>query len=133
SPAQVAEQYLMLVARLFMHIDRPEPGYVDWRKRAEQSRTDLDTCEKCWISIEGKRYLRAYVGDENHPPESMVQLAVLMPLTERSKWCGDDDPLVEELAARALDSHDDRIRSVARWLPEVENMLDGTEPHEHPR
>src|SRR4029079_15043007 len=83
--------------------------------------------------IDGKRYLRAYVGDDNHPPESMVQLAVLMPLTERSKWCEADDPLVEERAARALDFHDDRIRSVARWLPAVENMLDGTEPHEHPR
>jgi len=132
-PAEIAEQYLTLLARLFMHIDRPEPGYVDWRKRAEQSHADLDTCEKCWITIDGKRYLRAYVGDDNHPPESMVQLAVLMPLAERSRWCGIDDPLVEELAALAPEFHDDRINSIARWLPTAENMLDGGEPHEFPR
>ena len=53
----------------------------------------------------GNRYLRAYVGDDNHPPESMVQLAVLVPLLERSKWSGQDDPLTKT------------IRDVLRQLP----------------
>jgi len=133
TPVDVARQYLQLLATLFMNIERPTPEYVDWRRRAEQCRLDLDRCDECWSTISGKRYLRAYVGDDKHPPESMVQLAVLLPLVERSKWCGASDPIAEALAASLGRFQDDRVGAIGRWLPEVENMLDGTEPHEHPR
>ena len=132
-PTAVAEQYLDLLAQLYFHIERPTPGYTDWRHRSAQSRSDLERCEECWVTVDGTRYLRAYVGDESHPPESMVQLAVLLPLTERSRWYGFEDPFVEELTESSLQFFDDRVGSIARWLPEVEDRLDGTEPHEHPR
>ena len=133
TPVSVAGQYLDLTAKLYMLIERPSPEYVDWRLRAQQCRDDLDRCDQCWSTISGTRYLRAYVGDETHPPESMVQLAVLLPLLERTRWCEADDPLAEELAALPSRFQDDRVGAIGRWLPEAEDMLDGTEPHEHPR
>ena len=41
-PAAVAEQYLELLARLFMHIERPTPGYVDWRDRFDPRDRNYD-------------------------------------------------------------------------------------------
>ena len=133
NPVAVADQYLELLARLYFHIDRPAPKYVDWRRRAEQSREDLERCEDCWLTVGDRRYLQAYVGDDKHPPESMVQLAVLLPLIERTEWCEEDDPLVAELRSLTPEFRDERTGSIARWLPAVEGMLDGSEPHEHPR
>jgi hypothetical protein len=132
-PVAIADQYLDFLSRLYLHIDRPTPEYVDWRQRAQSARTDLDRCSDCWITLNHTRYLRAYVGDPNHPPESMVQLAVLLPLIERSEWCEHDDPLVEELRGLVPRFHDHRTGTMARWLPEAQDMLDGTEPHERPR
>lgn len=129
---EVADQYLALLARLYMHIDRPTPSYVDWRERADASRADLDECEDCWMTVDDTRYLRAYVGDD-HPPESMVQLAVALPLIERSTWRQEADPLADELAGLTPRFHDHRTSSIARWLPDAEDMLDGGEPHEKPR
>ena len=127
-----ADQYLALLARLYMHIDRPTPSYVEWRERADASRADLDRCEDCWLTVGDARYLRAYVGDD-HPPESMVQLAVALPLLERSSWRGEADPLAEELVGLAPHFDDERTTSIARWLPDAEGLLDGGEPHEKPR
>lgn len=66
NPVAVADQYLELLARLYLHIDRPAPKYVDWRRRAEQCRDDLERCEECWLTVGDRRYLRAYVGDDKH-------------------------------------------------------------------
>jgi hypothetical protein len=133
NPVAVADQYLELLARLYLHADRPSPKYVDWRRRAEQCREDMERCEHCWLTVGDRRYLQAYVGDDKHPPESMVQLAVLLPLIERTEWCERDDPLVAELRSLTSEFWDERTGSIARWLPAVEGMLDGSEPHEHPR
>src|SRR4029079_12714966 len=46
---------------------------------------------------------------------------------------GASDPIAEALAASLGRFQDDRVGAIGRWLPEVENMLDGTDPHEHPR
>ena len=132
-PVAVADQYLDLLAQLYLHIDRPTPDYVEWRERADRSRADLERSEACWLTVEGRRYLRAYVGDDNHPPESMVQLAVLLPLLERSEWSGQDDSLVDGLRDVLGCFHDDRTGMIARWLPSAEQLLDGSEPHEGAR
>ena len=132
-PVAVADQYLQLFAQLYFHIERPTPDHVDWKERADASRDDLERSESCWLTVDGRRYLRAYVGDDNHPPESMVQLAVLVPLLERSKWSGEDDPLSKTIRDVLGSFHDDRTGMIARWLPSAERMLDGGEEHEGPR
>lgn len=132
-PVDIADQYLELLARLYFHIERPTPDYIDWRQRADASRADLERSENCWLEVGGRRYLRAYVGDDNHPPESMVQLAVLVPLLERSEWSAQKDPLVKPLKDVLASFHDDRTGMIARWLPSAEKLLDGGEEHEGPR
>lgn len=132
-PVAVADQYLQLLAKLYFHIDRPTPDYVDWRERADQSRADLEGTDACWLTVGGRRYLRAYVGDDKHPPESMVQLAVLVPLLERSTWSSEHDPLIEQLGDVLGTFHDSKTAMIARWLPRAERLLDGGEEHEHPR
>jgi hypothetical protein len=132
-PVDIADQYLDLLARMLFHIDRPTPDHVDWRERADAARADLERTEACWIEIGGRRYLRAYVGDDNHPPESMVQLAVLVPLLERSTWSSDDDPLIGTLGDLLGGFRDERTGMIARWLPGAEHLLDGSEEHEGPR
>ena len=132
-PVAVADQYLQLFAQLYFHIERPTPDHVDWKERADASRDDLERSDSCWLTVDGRRYLRAYVGDDNHPPESMVQLAVLVPLLERSKWSGQDDPLSKTIRDVLGSFHDDRTGMIARWLPSAEGMLDGGEEHEGPR
>ena len=133
-PVAVADQYLDMLAQLYFHIERPTPGHVDWRERADASRADLEGSEANWLTVDGRRYLRAYVGDDNHPPESMVQLAVLLPLLERSEWLGgEEDPLTDQLRDLLNSFDDDRTGMIARWLPSAENILDGGEEHEGPR
>ncbi|WP_314504989.1 hypothetical protein [uncultured Microbacterium sp.] len=132
-PVAVADQYLTLLAALYFHIDRPTPDYIDWLERADASRAALESSEACWLEVEGGRYLRAYVGDDNHPPESMVQLAVLVPLLERSMWSSEEDPLIESLGEILGTFHDDRTGMIGRWLPGAEQLLDGGEEHEGPR
>lgn len=132
-PVAIADQYLELLAKVYFHIDRPTPDYVDWQERADASRADLESTEACWLALEGRSYLRAYVGDDTHPPESMVQLAVLVPLLERSAWSSKPDPLIESLREVLGSFHDDRTAMIARWLPSAERMLDGAEEHERPR
>lgn len=130
---EITDQYLDLLSQLYFHIDRPEPDHVDWGERAASARADLERTEACWLEVDGRRYLRAYVGDDNHPPESMVQLAVLVPLLERSGWSREGDSLIDELSERWADFHDDRTGMIARWLPSAEHLLDGSEEHEGPR
>jgi hypothetical protein len=132
-PAAVAEQYLELLARLYFHIERPTPDYVNWIDYAARTRADLERCSDCWSSVGRAKHLRAYLGDSTHPPESMVSLAVLVPLVEREHWTGEPDPLTNVLRRRLPAFFDERVGSIARWLPEAEDILEGDEPHEGPR
>ena len=45
---EIAEQYLEMLARLYMHIERPTPPYVDWIEHATESRKDLERAADCW-------------------------------------------------------------------------------------
>lgn len=131
NPARVADQYLRLLGRLYFHIERPSPEYTNWLDHADRARADLEKSPACWTRATGARFLRAYVGDD-HPAESMVQLAVLVPLLERQRWSGKADRMAATLCSHLDDFFDERIGSVTRWLPEQEDELTGREPHEHP-
>lgn len=41
--------------------------------------------------------------------------------------------MVSELRSLSSEFWDERTGSIARWLPAIEDRLDGSEPHEHPR
>ena len=129
----MAEQYLDLLARLYMHIERPTPHYVDWIDHADAQPQRPGAGRRLLDPVARVRYPRAYVGDDAHPPESMVLLALLIPLLEWQHWSGERFALADELRRRLPAFMDERTDCVARWLPQAEGMLQGDEPHEQPR
>jgi hypothetical protein len=77
----------------------------------------LDKSRSCTQRIGGRRYLNAYVGGEEKPPESMVQCSVLVPMRAYEQWLGDAVPLTKQLARTLSSFFDKKVSSVVRWLP----------------
>jgi hypothetical protein len=77
----------------------------------------LEESPNCGRRIHNRFYLNAYVGAYQKPPESMVQLAMLVLLWEYQPWLGKDVPLVAELQQNMSSFYDDRKSVRMRWLP----------------
>jgi hypothetical protein len=67
---------------------------------ARASARDLSRSRKCHVIEQGYLYLHPYEGAEY--PDSMVQLAVLLPLMEYADWLGSKIPLIDRLRAGAV-------------------------------
>jgi hypothetical protein len=63
----------------------------------------------------------------------MVQLAVLMPLMEFGLWKNEDIELTQNLKSILPKFFDERTKAIGRWLPFLEDELDGSEEHKKPR
>ena len=88
-----------MVSDVYAALPRPEPTYHDWPVKAAQTVRDLAFSPACSYYRQGRRFLTPYVGDEEKPPESMVQLTVCVALLEYQAWSG--KPIV--LTRRLLD------------------------------
>jgi hypothetical protein len=128
----MAQQFLEMLAQIYLALPRPETKYVDWPGIAKKSLRDLTKSEKCWSEVRGRRYLKAYVGDQDNPPESMVQLTVLLPLLEYAEWSGQEIAFNRELLAGLPGFYDEKAGVVGRWLPSATDKLDGSEPQKKP-
>jgi hypothetical protein len=127
----MSRQYLDMLAQIYMALPRNETEYIHWPDIARKSLRDLTESEKCWSDIRGQRYVHAYVSDEN-PPESMVQLTVLLPLLEYAGWSGEEIPLAEELLAGLPKFVNRKAGVLGRWLVSEQDKLDGSEPQKKP-
>ena len=83
--------------------------------------------EKCWSTIRNVSYLNAYVGDTETPPESMVQLSVLLPMLEYADWVGKDIPMSNDILKTLPKFYDDKAKVYGRWLISEQHKLDGSE------
>ncbi|WP_433303418.1 hypothetical protein ACQP2F_11950 [Actinoplanes sp. CA-030573] len=128
----MAEQFLESMARILVVLPRRPHAYVHWPDIAEKALRDLAESPKCSEVVEGSRFLNAYVEDRETPPESMVQLAVLLPLLEYAAWRGDDIPLARELRDGLPGFFDRKAGVFGRWLISEKDRLDGSEPHKKP-
>ncbi|WP_165244435.1 hypothetical protein [Paludisphaera soli] len=129
----VARRFLELYAEVYLALDRPEPIYRDWPRRVEETLRTLTHSPECYVEKRGHRYLLAYVGADDRPPESMVQLAVLVPLVEYARSRGLDDlPLIAALRANLPTFFDEDLGTIRRWLPGDEDLLKGREEHMGP-
>jgi hypothetical protein len=128
----MARQFLECLAQVYLALPRPEPEYVHWPDIAKKSLRDLTESEKCQSEVRGQHYLNAYVADYDNPPESMVQLTVLLPLLEYAQWSGEEIPLAEELLAGLPRFYDKEAGVLGRWLISEQNQLDGSEPQKKP-
>lgn len=130
---QMSQQFLNYLAAVYLQLPRPETNYHDWPDFLNRGLSDLQNHKGCWQFADGRSYLNAYVSDYNTPPESMVQLAVLLPLLDYDSWSGEDHhPVIETLRNGLENFYDKELGTLVRWLPSLEKNLDWGEEQKEP-
>lgn len=130
--AAQARQFLYLLAAVYVQLPQPPTAYHDYLDLAKTAAEQLAHHKGCWTFRGGHPYLNAYVSDYKTPPESMVQLAVLLPLSEYCTWMGADIPIADELADGLDGFFNPDIGTIQRWLLAAEHHLDGSEEQKRP-
>lgn len=114
---EAADQFLEAIATIYPHLPKPDTTYYDWPKAAEKTIKALSESPDCGRMLNGHFYVNAYVSATYKPPESMVQLAILVPLWEYQRWLGQPVPLVERLEQSLPTFFDETKATLMRWLP----------------
>lgn len=120
-----ARLYLDSLAAIYPHLRQPETQWRDWPARAADSLVDLTHGDGCLVTQNGFTYARPYVGAEE--PDSMVQLALTLPLTEYAEWTGQPVPLASALRAGVPAFYDAKLGAVRRYLPDAPDDKDRSE------
>jgi hypothetical protein len=123
-----ARLFLHGLAAVYPHLDRPKTEFRDWPAMAERSLRNLARSPKVGVRRYGSRYLRPYTDAE--VPDSMVQLAVSVPIRDYGDWRGRPVPLEQQLTAGAARFFDKELGTIRRYLP---NVATGGEPIEKAR
>jgi hypothetical protein len=130
---QMSQQFMNHLADIYMVLPKPDTEYHDWIDIIHKALHDLDTHKGCWKFADGRSYLNAYVSDYKSPPESMVQLAVLLPLMDYDRWSGEDHhPIINTLREGLGNFYDKQLGTIVRWLPALEKNLDWSEEQKKP-
>jgi hypothetical protein len=130
---EMARQFLDMLSRIYVQLPPVETTYRNWPDILQKSLHDLKHKPGCWAQVNGHTYLNAYVSDYATPPESMVQMAVLLPLMDYEEWSGKKLEMTETIRKNLPEFYDEKIKSLTRWLVKVEEKLDGSEEHKKPR
>ena len=130
--AQTTTTFLNLLAAVYLKIPKPQTKPQDWPAILEKGLTDLLDSPGCWSQNNGHRYFNAYVCDYKTPPEIMVQLAVILPLVDYSKWRGEQMDTVSTIVSGLPAFYNEKAGTIMRWLPSAEKDLDGSEEHKKP-
>ena len=128
----LARQYVDLIATIYLALPLPETKYNPWPEIAEKALASIAESKACWYQVGGKPYLNAYVCDYKTPPEIMVQLAVLLPMLDYSKWTGKELAVAKILIDGLPPFYQKKVGTISRWLPASEDNLDGEEEQLQP-
>jgi len=112
-----ARLFVEMMADIYPHLDRPEPGHHDWPARAMRTARDLTKSPEAVIRHYGFDYLHPYV--ETEYPDSMVQLSVLAALREFEGATGKKLAVADALAAGVGKFFDKERGVLRRYLPNV--------------
>ena len=127
-----AQDYLDLLAEVYINIQRPQTRYLHWPEILEKGLKDLIENPGCWSMVGGSSYLNAYVSDYQTPPEIMVQLAVLLPLVDYSKWSGKSLEVMDTIKEGLPAFYSHKLKTLLRWHPDAEDQLQGEEEQKMP-
>jgi hypothetical protein len=130
---QMARQFLDLLAQLYLQLPLPQTTYRHWPEITRKSLQDLENNPGCWSHVKGHSYLNAYLSEYATPPESMVQLAVLLPILEYEDWSGQEVAMTKNIEQGLQHFYDEKVGSVLRWHIDMEEELDGSEEQKKPR
>lgn len=114
---EATDCFLEAVACIYKQLPKPNTDYYDWPKAAKRTVQALYESPDCGRRIKNHFYVNAYVSATQKPPESMVQLAILIPLWEYQEWLGESVPLVDLLQKNLPTFYDDKKATLMRWLP----------------
>ena len=104
--AEMFARYLRNLGDVYDLLHKPVNGTLpDWRALAEKTIADLAD-ERAWVELEGKRYLRAYVGDTRQGAELISQLDVLEGIVRYEARYGNLTELDDELWIALPDFYD---------------------------
>lgn len=130
---EMSQQFLNHLAAIYKLLPLPETKYHDWPDILHKGLEGLTLHKGCWKFADGRSYLNAYVSDYKSPPESMVQLAVLLPLTDFDSWSGENHhPVIETLRNGLENFFDPELGTIVRWLPALQKNLDWSEEQKQP-
>lgn len=130
---EMSRQFLNHLADIYELLPLPPTRYHDWPDILHKGLEGLAGHKGCWKFADGRSYLNAYVSDYKTPPESMVQLAVLLPLTDFDQWSGEDHhPVIETLRNGLENFFDPQLGTIVRWLPALQKNLDWSEEQKEP-
>lgn len=129
---KIIKEFLRMTGELYVAIPKPETSPRDWQGMTEKGLRDLLNSPGCWSQNAGEKYFNAYVCDYKTPPEIMVQLAVLLPLTDYMEWKGEEMPVKEIILKGLTAFYDPRLKTIVRWLPSAQDQLDGKEEQKKP-
>jgi hypothetical protein len=114
---EAADQFLEGIACIYKQLPKPDTTYYDWPKAAERTVQALTESPDCGRRIKNHFYVNAYVSATQKPPESMVQLAILVPLWEYQEWREKSIPLVDLLQKNLPTFYETKKATLMRWLP----------------
>jgi hypothetical protein len=115
--ADAAGQYLDYLAEIYLELPKVSSEYHHWPAKAHETVLHLSHSPKAVYRRFGKDYITPYVGDETKPPESMVQLVVLVALLEYEDWSGRPIALTSRIRDNLSTFFNESVGSVVRWLP----------------
>ncbi|MDB5156224.1 MAG: hypothetical protein JWR50_931 [Mucilaginibacter sp.] len=124
---ELAKHFIDLLADVYIHLPKPATEYYSWPDMVNKGLHDLEFSHGCWSHGAEQDYLNAYVADYQTPPELMVQLAVLLPLTDYYDWCETELPAIKKIQ-NGLDAfYSKKLKTVVRFLPALADELSGDE------
>ncbi len=122
---EAARLYLDSLAVMYPHLTQPQTEWRDWPGRAVNALYDLQTGDGCLSVRNGLTYARPYIGAEE--PDSMVQLALMLPIVEYGEWAGKPMPFADKLRAGVPAFFDESLGAVRRYLPDAPDEKDRAE------
>lgn len=130
--SEVAGQFLDLLAEVYLDLPKPAHEYHNWPAKAHETVLHLSHSPKATYERLGKRYITPYVGDDTKPPESMVQLVVLVALQEYAEWSGEKIDLASRIRENIPTFFNRSVGSIVRWLPgdNFQKRLDPGQDHD---
>lgn len=112
-----ARLFIDMIGDVYPHLERPEPAFHDWTKRAETTLHDLKTAPEATIRQYSQLYLHPYTASEY--PDSMVQMSVAAALDEYEGLFGKTEPFREVLMRGMGRFYDKELGTIRRYLPNV--------------
>ncbi len=117
SENQMAQRFLKGLSAVYEHIYKPRVFKRNWEEIASHTLQDL-TDPKCWVTIDGQDFLRAYVDIPRlNSAEMIAQLDVLVGMTAYGKNTGIVSPLKEKLEASLRFFYNTEHRQIVNDYP----------------